>query len=488
MRIHPTLFLPILLTAACSVRTAPAPAQGGRFPSDDSIRAMLADIVPDARVGGAVVAMIELGGRRRIVAYGSATPGGPPLDGGSVFEIGSVTKAFTGVLLADMARRGEVALDEPLQRLLPGVQVPSWSGREITLADVATHTSGLPAMPPNFPKPENAAAYSAYTADELLASLSGYTLPRSPGTRYEYSNFVALLAHALALRGGKPYEALLRERVLAPLGMRHTGILITPEMRGRMTRGSTGTGDAAPYFVAPAFDGSGGLRSTADDMLRFAAANLAPPTGGLGEALRESRRGRFGPFNEDGDLAALGWAADERGAAGLSGGTFGYGAYLYVNPSEHRAVVVLANIAGREASLLGAHLSHPSQVPRPRASIARLVIAAYRARGLDAAVQRYRAARDGIGADASQLNTVGYWLLSRDAVEDAIAIFRLNTGEHPREPNPHDSLGEAYLKAGRIGEAVSSFSRAVSLAEARRDPQAESYRAHLAEAVRMSSP
>jgi tetratricopeptide (TPR) repeat protein len=223
-------------------------------------------------------------------------------------------------------------------------------------------------------------------------------------------------------------------------------------------------------------------------MLRFAAANLAPPTGGLGEALRESRRGRFGPFNEDGDLAALGWAADERGAAGLSGGTFGYGAYLYVNPSEHRAVVVLANIAGREASLLGAHLSHPSQVPRPRASIARLVIAAYRARGLDAAVQRYRAARDGIGADASQLNTVGYWLLSRDAVEDAIAIFRLNTGEHPREPNPHDSLGEAYLKAGRIGEAVSSFSRAVSLAEARRDPQAESYRAHLAEAVRMSSP
>ncbi len=493
MRLHRHAALLPLISLAASCASLPAfprtPAVAASFPSDDSVRAMLAAIVPDPQRHGAVVGIIEPDGRRRIVAYGSAAEGGPPLNAESVFEIGSVSKAFAGVVLADMARRGELSLAEPLARLLPaGVRVPARNGREITLADLATHTSGLPAMPGNFPRPENASAYASYTVGQMYDFLSSYTLPRDPGERYEYSNLVALLGETLATRAAKPYAVVVQERVLAPLGMTSTAITPTGEMERRMTRGSSGFGDPQPYFVAPAFTASGGLRSTMNDMLRFAEANLSPDTSGIHGALRESRRGRFGPFNSDGDLSALGWAADSAGGAGLSGGTFGYGAYLYVNPDEHRAIVVLTNLAGREATLLGAHLVYPSAVPAPKRSVARAVVGAYRAGGIDAALARYRALRGTpatrSGAEPSELNAVGYWLLRRHALDDAIAIFRANAEAFPREPNPHDSLGDALLAAGRIEEAVRSYERAVALAEAGGDPKVASYREHLAAARR----
>lgn len=491
MRSHLPLLSLILLAASCApLRVVTlAPADAASFPSDDSVRVLLAAIVPDPRTNGAVVGMIGPDGQRRVVAYGSAAPGGPPLDAGSVFEIGSVSKAFAGVVLADMARRGEVALTDPVARYLPpGTGVPSRNGREITLADLATHTSGLPAMPGNFAKSENASAYATYTVAQMYEFVSGYSLPRNPGERYEYSNLIALLGEALSTRAGKPYEALLRERVLVPLDMRNTAVAASDAMERRMTRGSSVFGDPRPYFVAPAFTASGGLRSTMQDMLLFAAANLAPDTGGIHGALRESRRGRFGPFNEDGDRSALGWAADSTGGAGLSGGTFGYGAYLYVNPEERRAVVVLTNFAGREATLLGTHLLYPALVPAPERSARREVVRAYHAGGVDSALARYRIMRsirvERPGSGSSELNAVGYWLLRRGATEDAVAIFRANAGAFPREANPHDSLGDALLAAGRAAEAVQSFERAVALAEGSGDPNAARYREHLAAARR----
>src|SRR5262249_36788679 len=139
---------------------------------------------------GIVVGVIELRGRR-VVSHGRLAAGDPrPLNGDTVFEIGSVTKVFTSLLLADMAQRGEVALNDPVAKYLPaeGVKMPERGGRQITLVDLATHTSGLPRLPSNLKPANSANPYADYTVKQLYEFLSGYTLERDIGAQFEYSN------------------------------------------------------------------------------------------------------------------------------------------------------------------------------------------------------------------------------------------------------------------------------------------------------------
>lgn len=146
-----------------------------------------------------------------------------PVDGDTVFEIASVTKVFTTLLLADIAQRGEVALGDPLAAYLPAnVRVPQRRGRQITLVDLATHTSGLPPQPPDLPGLDDPAA-ATYSAEQLYSSLCMYQLTRDIGSEWEYGNLdIALLGHALARRAGTDYESLVRARLTGPLGLRRT--------------------------------------------------------------------------------------------------------------------------------------------------------------------------------------------------------------------------------------------------------------------------
>ena len=156
-----------------------------------------------------------------------------PLDGNTVFEMGSISKVFTGALLADMVARGEVKLDDPIAKYLPQtVKVPSRNGRQITLLDLATQSSGLPRLPSNMRPADFSNPYADYSVQQLYEFLSGYSLTRDPGQRYEYSNLgVGLLGHVLALRAGKSYEEILKERILDPLGMNDTRVDATPSMK-----------------------------------------------------------------------------------------------------------------------------------------------------------------------------------------------------------------------------------------------------------------
>ena len=335
-----------------------------QFPSSANIRAMLKEIVPDVRSTGMIVGLLESDGSRRVIAYGSSGIGARPLNGESVFETGSVTKAFTGVLLADMVRRGEVKLMEPVARLLPAdVRVPSRNGKEITLLDLATHTSGLPPAPANISN--NPQGYNQYTIRKMYDFLAGYELPRDPGESFEYSNFVSLIGHGLSLRAGKPYETLLKERVLAPFDMKQTAVTLTPEMKRNLTLGHDGFGDPQPYLVSPAFISSGRLMSTANDMLDFAAANLASKKTGIYASLRDARQAHR-PIGDSGEFMGLGWAVDDSqsSAAGLAGGTFGYGCYFYVDIKNRRAIVVMTNYATSGAAdnqAIALHLLDPAK-------------------------------------------------------------------------------------------------------------------------------
>ncbi len=231
-------FAMILLGAIAGAQSPP----NSPVPPDSEIRKILVERIDTFHQGvGIVVGVIEPQGRR-VVAYGSLNQGDPrPLNGDTTFEIGSVTKVFTSLLLSDMVQRGEVALADPVAKYLPAeVKVPERGGRVITLVDLSTHTSGLPRMPSNFNPKDPANPYADYTAEQLFQFISSFQLTRDIGSQFEYSNLGGgLLGQALARRAGMDYEALVRTRITGPLGMSSTGITLSPEMKARLALGAS---------------------------------------------------------------------------------------------------------------------------------------------------------------------------------------------------------------------------------------------------------
>jgi CubicO group peptidase (beta-lactamase class C family) len=242
---------------------------------------------------GIVVGILR-GGDQWVAGYGRFDSGQQPPDEDAIFEIGSVTKVFTTLVLAEMVLRGDVALDDPAQKYLPStLQMPKWRGQEITLFHLATHTSSLPRLPANLWKTikDRANPYANYQVSDMYECLSGYKLKRPIGGRVEYSNLgMGLLGHILGLVAGKSYEELVSERILRPLGMNHTSIALSPEQQGRLAPGHTSRGKVTANWDIPALAGCGALRSTAGDVLRFMAASMNRATSPLAEAVQLCQR------------------------------------------------------------------------------------------------------------------------------------------------------------------------------------------------------
>jgi serine-type D-Ala-D-Ala carboxypeptidase/endopeptidase len=294
---------------------------------------------------GIVVGVIEPTGRR-VVAYGNLANGDPrPLDGDTIFEIGSVTKVFTSLLLADMVNRKEVALDDPAAKYLPeNVKMPERSGKSITLLDLSTHSSGLPPLPSNIKPKYLRNPYADYSVHDLYQFLSGYTLPRNPGSEFEYSNLGGgLLGHLLTYRAGTDYESLIGTRITRPLGMPDTGITLSSSMKQRMATGHTAMLAPVANWDLPTLAGAGALRSSANDMLTFLEAFLGYKESPLAPAMKamlEVRR----PAGQA--TIGLGWiimSAHDREIAGHGGRTGGFCSTVGYDRKERIGVVVLSN-------------------------------------------------------------------------------------------------------------------------------------------------
>jgi CubicO group peptidase (beta-lactamase class C family) len=266
----------------------------------------------------------------------------------SLFEIGSITKVFTATLLADMARAGLVALDDPVAaHLPPDVRVPV-RGRPITLEDLASHRSGLPRLPRGLVVQaltrDRGDPYARIDAAWLEAAVSCTPPRREPGRRFAYSNYGAgLLGHALARRAGMSYDELVRARIAAPLGLRDTGTALDG---GRLAQGHSRPGRAKPHWHFDALAGAGALRSTAADLIAFLRLHAGEPAGPLAEAARETQVERV----RAGRLAfGLGWMLlpqSRRVPFDLlfhDGGTAGFRSLAAVSPERRVAVVVLSS-------------------------------------------------------------------------------------------------------------------------------------------------
>jgi len=318
----------------------------------DPVRSALAKRIDEATQGtGAVVGLLTPEGRS-FAAYGRASVDGQEVTAATIFEIGSITKVFTGFLLADMVERGEVGLDDSARKYLPpSVTVPSRSGREISLVDLATHTSGLPRDSVEVDLNNDHSPYATYAASDLYAFLGRYRLDRDPGSKSEYSNVgMGLLGHALALRAGVSYEDLLRRRIFEPLGMTNTAITFDVGQRAQRATGyNAKLLPLQPWsggVIAPA----GGVSSTAADMLKFGAAVLdaQSPLKAVFARMTSVKR----PTEEARVQQTLGWGLFRLGANEIvahSGGTFGFQSRLIVDTTRKR--VVIAWINGRGAAV-----------------------------------------------------------------------------------------------------------------------------------------
>jgi len=371
------------LIALATLDTSPLHAQSPAVPSDAEIRQILADRIDrDRQSVGIVVGVIDGGNPRdrRVITYGSLEKGDSrPLNADTIFEIGSVTKVFTSLLLADMVQRGEVALTDPVAKYLPAdVKVPERNARAITLQDLATHTSGLSRLPTNFTPKDPANPYADYSVAQLYQFLSTYTLPRDIGSRYEYSNLGGgLLGHVLARRAGMEYEALVRSRITGPLAMTSTSIALSPDQQRRLAVGHNDRLAPVPGWDLPTLAGAGALRSTANDMLTFLAANLGATPSPLATAMSAMLIDRR-PTGMPGLDVALAWHIFTRNGDDLiwhNGGTGGYRSFIGFSPRTKVGVVVLSNtstVAGVDD--IGLHVLDARlptmQAPKPHTEIA----------------------------------------------------------------------------------------------------------------------
>jgi D-alanyl-D-alanine-carboxypeptidase/D-alanyl-D-alanine-endopeptidase len=358
--------------------------------SNDDVQAALAQRFKDDRTGACIAAGVIDNGAIATAYYCADPKSQRPYDEHTAFEIGSVTKTMTAALLAEFIARGEVTLDDPIAKLLPpGTVVPSFNGHEITIAEIVTHSSGLPSIPAGYRPADMNNPYADATERRLLDDLAATKLTREPGSKWEYSNFAMIvLSYALAKRNGSDYETLLREHLLAPLGMNETYIAKPPPgvhlAQGHLPGGTP----AIPWDFHPDMAGVGGVRATLPDMMKYIEGELGTHDSAITPAL-----GRTQDFvaSVGGHKMAINWnLVTPKGHTYLihEGGTGGYSSFAGFDHAAKRGVVLLCDTALTAAGGLGSLGLHlidsgiPPGAPR--------LVATADAKLIDALAGKYR--------------------------------------------------------------------------------------------------
>jgi len=320
------------------------PEAGEEFVLSDSVKAVIRDNVNNGKHQSLFVGIVDENDVEYYY-YGETAKDENPIDENTIFEIGSVTKVFTTLILADMVEKGEVNLNDPIDKFLPeGVSTPSKNGRTITLFDLATHSSGLPRMPDNFPISDMNEQFQ-YDREEMYDSLSKVELSREIGSEYEYSNFgVSLLGHILSLQAGQSYEELLQERVLDKFGLESTCVKQCDELRDRFAKPHLFGFPANELNLSDDMSGAGEIRSSGKDMLTF----LSYAMGLKDSDLRSSFELTQKVNRQIDDKLSIGLAwhmlqKEDRTIIWHNGATNGFTSFVGFDPESNQGVVVLTN-------------------------------------------------------------------------------------------------------------------------------------------------
>ncbi|KAA2283500.1 serine hydrolase domain-containing protein [Candidatus Nitrosocosmicus agrestis] len=307
-----------------------------------------------------------------------------PVDGNTIYDIDSLTKTFTTLALANMVKDGIVNLDDPIEKFLPtNVSAPQFNGFDITLADLATHTSGLPYMPSNIWVNETAGEInSAYSISDLYEGLSNTTLLSKPGTKFLYSDFgMGLLGQILIhIEGeGTTYEQLVKNRILNVLGMNDTKISLSEdELLNRLPDGHLNGSTVLTPKIPDSIAAAGAFHSTTNDMLKYLAANMGLLHTSLDDSIHLQHLIRHSvqmqnPLNYY-EYVALGWGILSNLSIELlnhQGSFLGWNSFIGFIPSEQKGIVILCSCDKSDVNtkslgivLLG--LSEPSLLTSPK--------------------------------------------------------------------------------------------------------------------------
>jgi CubicO group peptidase (beta-lactamase class C family) len=344
--LHVLAISPVLALAVPAL-AGDAPTADSSFPSDTEIQRMLDDRVATYQdTVGLVVGIVTPQGRK-IFTRGTYDLGEDvPVDGDTIFDIGGVSKLFTALLLSDMVRKGEVALDDPAQKYLPADMKLPVRGRPITLLDLATHRSGLPPEPSNVLITDLNNPNSSVSPEQLSKFITGYELPRDVGAEYEYSNLgYQLLALALARREQKDFRSLLSTRILVPLNLVSTGYEVPDALKDKLTIGHDGHVRPINAKPLPALLGADSLKSNVKDMMALVAAMLGDSNATPGSAVADTLKVRR-PTDVAERSVGLGWYFAKVHATEivwLNGQASGFRSFVGFAPGKHLGVVLLSN-------------------------------------------------------------------------------------------------------------------------------------------------
>lgn len=345
----------------------PLLATANSLPPKTNVEKLIKERVDRGYNVGIVVAVISPQGTN-FYSYGKSSkqPSAWPVNENSLFPLASVTKIFTGLLLADMVEKGKLSLDDPAQKYLPQtVRLPTYQGHEITLLQLATHTSGLPPRPVLVVSED---PYGHLTPQDLENFLNNYSLTRAPGAQYEYGDLgFGLLADIVASQAGMSYPRLLAEIITKPLDMNHTEIITSPNNNQKLVTGYNAADLQTPYFHFPILQGAGALYSTASDLEKFVAANLGLTKSNLYSAMKLSHIPRYTEGNPANNLdfpgaenlrIGLGWNIDsEHHLIWKNGNMPGFSSFIGFNPVKKIGVVILTNTGNViYTTNLGTHL------------------------------------------------------------------------------------------------------------------------------------
>ncbi|MBS1949887.1 MAG: Beta-lactamase class C-like and penicillin binding proteins (PBPs) superfamily [Cytophagales bacterium] len=262
------------------------------------------------------------------------------------FEIGSITKTFTTSVLSYLVNEKILKLNDPAQNYLPStITLPDRNGKQITLLHLASAQSGLPRMPSNFAPANPNNPYIDYTSKELAAFLNKCELSTDPGKQYEYSNLgMGLLGFILANQMKTTYSKLIQEIILTPLGMEQTFISGERKFNNLF---ATGYNDSKPveswtWTDQSVMVGAGGIVSNAEDMMKYAIAQLSDNPDKLSLAFQQAHAEVADAIGASIQIA-MGWHIKDHQYIWHNGGTGGFRSFIGFDPKTKRAIVILTN-------------------------------------------------------------------------------------------------------------------------------------------------
>jgi CubicO group peptidase (beta-lactamase class C family) len=392
-------------------------------------------------------------------------------------RIASITKQFTAMLIMQLVEKGKVKIEGKITDYLPEYRKDT--GDKVTIHHLLTHTSGIPSYTglPNF---WSDSTRNPYPLEYMVKNFCSGDLEFEPGTKYAYNNGGYYILGAIIERlTGKPYEQVLQENILTPVGMTNSGIDDERKILPNRSQGYWQQGDVLtldPYFHMTNAYAAGAMYSTAEDLYKWDQALYTDKL-----ISKKTRDIYLKPYFPSGGSSyyGYGWgygknpignSTDSVNIIQHYGGINGYNTVIFRVPQTKDLVVLLNNTGGKPlgamcTAILG--ILHGKPFSAPKLTIADTLLAVIKAKGIEAGMKLYEVmktnASDKYSFAEVDLNTLGYLVLRMDRVKDAIKIFQKNVELFPEAFNTYDSLGEAYMVDGQKELAIKNYAKSLEL-------------------------